>query len=140
MGYFCVLSGFLLGISQIGKVIPKPILGQEFHIISPILGFICPNNSPTLGFTCRGNSPILGFILPNNSPILGFTHPKHCPTLGFTCPSNTLILGFTCPNNFPCYREIPVTIISLPWIFLTQQFPSNGVSFPDKQLPFMVFM
>ena len=81
MGYFCVLSGFLLGISQIGKVIPKPILGQEFQKNSPILGFTRPNNFPILGFTRPNNSPILGFIRPNN----------YSSILGFTCPNNSSI-------------------------------------------------
>ena len=45
-----VLGGFLLGILSFGKLIPKPILGQEFHIISPMKGFPCPKNFPSAGF------------------------------------------------------------------------------------------
>ena len=99
MGYFCVLSGFLLGISQIGKVIPKPILGQEFQKNSPILGFTCPNDFPILGFTRPNNFLILGFTRPNNFAILGFIRPNNSSILGFTCPNNSPILGFARPNN-----------------------------------------
>jgi len=44
-GYFWVLSGFHLGISQYGKMIPNPPMGQEFSNISPIMGFPCPSIS-----------------------------------------------------------------------------------------------
>ena len=69
MGYFCVLSGFLLGISQIGKVIPKPILGQEFHNNFPILGFTRPNNFPLLRDSFHNNFPPLDFL----DPVISFS-------------------------------------------------------------------
>ena len=42
-GYFWVLRGFQLGISQYGKMIPNPLMGHEFPNVSPIMGFSCPN-------------------------------------------------------------------------------------------------
>ena len=87
-----ISKGFF-GKPKIGKVLPKPFMGQENPILIPTIGFLCSNFYPRMGFLCTIFSPALGLKI----PIL-------IPTVGFFCPNFYRRMGFLC-TTFPQYWD-----------------------------------
>ena len=84
-GYFWVHCGYLLGISQLGKMIPNPFMGQECHIIFPSMGILCPSEFPAMGFFVSLFSLQWVFCVPMYSLQWDFLIPFFSPAMGFSC-------------------------------------------------------
>ena len=79
VGYFRVFIVFSLWISQIGKMVPNPYMGQEYPKFFLVMGITCPSIFPEMGIKC-----------PNIFPDTDSLHPKNSPRWDFSVPNISL--------------------------------------------------
>ena len=91
VGCFRVLVVFSLWISQIGKRIPNPYMGQEYpFFFFLVMGISHPSIFPDMGIKC-----------PNIFPDMDFSHPKNSPRWDFSVPNIIwygVLMSQKCPS------------------------------------------